>query len=60
MCICYAVRSSSEAALHDVGVVADDPPVVSFPPNKIKRLKPPKIRGFQPLRNYSSSMVPDV
>lgn len=34
MHICYAVRSSSEAALHDVGVVADDPPVMSFPPNK--------------------------
>ena len=31
---CYAVRSSSEAALYDVGVVADDPPVMSFPPNK--------------------------
>ena len=34
MRICYAVRSSSEAALHDVGVAADDPPVMSFPPNK--------------------------
>ena len=33
---CYEVRSSSEAALHYVGVVADDPPVMSFPPNKTK------------------------
>ena len=31
---CDAVRSSSEAALHDVGVAAADPPVMSFPPNK--------------------------
>ena len=34
MHICYAVRSSSEAALHDVSVAADDPPVMSFPSNK--------------------------
>ena len=28
------MRSSSEAALHYVGVAVDDPPVMSFPPNK--------------------------
>lgn len=31
---CYAEHSSSEAALHYVVVGADDPPVMSFPPNK--------------------------